>query len=168
MKKIYITVIGSSNYVPKEVYEKAVEVGRLLAKHGAIIITGGRTGIMEAVCKGAKEAGGLTIGILPGLTRDEANEYVDIAIPTGIGYARNAVNVIAGDAIIAISGGPGTLSEIGLALAYNKPVVVLAGTGGASDLIAREGRIREYKVEIAKTPEEAVEKALKLAIKNLS
>ncbi len=167
-RKIYITVIGSSNNISREVYERAVEVGRLLAENDAIIVTGGRTGVMEAVCKGAKEAGGVTIGILPGLTRDEANKYVDIAIPTGMGFARNAINVVAGDAVIVIAGGPGTLSEVGLALAYGKPVIVLAGTGGVADMIAQKGKVGLHKVEVAITPKEAVQKAIKLAYEKIS
>ncbi|MCS7386596.1 MAG: TIGR00725 family protein [archaeon GB-1867-005] len=161
MKKAYVTVIGSSSKISEEVYEKAVKVGKLLAKNGVIVITGGRTGVMEAVCKGVKDEGGITVGILPGFTRDEANKYVDIAIPTGLGYARNALNVLAGDVVIAIAGGPGTLSEIGLALAYEKPVIILKGTGGFSDLLA-EAEIGKYNIEVAETPEEAVEKAMKI------
>jgi len=160
MNKAYVSVIGSSSNVSEEVYEKAVKIGKLLAKNGVIVITGGRTGVMEAVCKGVKEGGGVTVGILPGFTRDEANKYVDIAIPTGLGYARNALNVLAGDVVIAIAGGPGTLSEIGLALAYEKPVIVLKGSGGVSDLLA-DAKIRGYVIEVAETPEEAVEKAMK-------
>ena len=160
--KIYVAVIGSSTPIPDEVREAAEKVGELLARNGAIIICGGRGGVMEAVCRGAKKANGVTVGILPGFTREEANRYIDIAIPTGIGFARNAINVLAADTVIAIHGGPGTLSEIGLALAYGKPVILLRGLGGASDFEADLGEYNRLTHE-AKTPEEAVEKALKLA-----
>ncbi len=158
--RVYVTVIGSSAATQWEA-EAAYRVGLLLARAGAVVITGGRGGVMEAASRGAKEAGGLTLGILPGASRDEANPYVDVAVPTGLGHARNAVNVLAGDAVIAVGGGPGTLSEIGLALAYGRPVVALRGPGAAGLLAGRSigGRL----VYAADTPEEAVEKALELA-----
>ena len=157
----YVTVIGSSGKIDEKTYSIAEKLGEILAQNKYIIVTGGRSGVMEAVCKGAKKAGGLTIGILPGFTREDANPYVDIIIPTGLGYARNAINVLAGDVVVAISGGPGTLSEIGLALAYNKPLIVLKGCGGVSELISKEG-IKEYNIEIANTPEEVLEKIRKM------
>lgn len=161
----YVTVIGSSGQIDEKIYNSAEKLGELLAKNDFIVITGGRSGVMEAVCKGAKKAGGLTIGILPGFTREDANPYVDISIPTGLGYARNAINVLAGDVVVAISGGPGTLSEIGLALAYNKPLIILKGCGGVSELISKEG-IKGYNIEIANTPEEVLEKIRKMKSKS--
>ena len=101
----------------------AEETGRLLAHAGAIVVTGGRTGVMEAASKGAREAGGLTLGILPGSDRSEANPYVQVAVPTGMGEARNALVVRAADGVIAIGGEWGTLSEIALARKGGKPVV---------------------------------------------
>ena len=101
----------------------AEETGRLLAEAGAIVVTGGRTGVMEAASKGAREAGGLTLGILPGGNRSEANPYVQVAVPTGMGEARNALVVRAADGVIAIGGEWGTLSEIALARKGGKPVV---------------------------------------------
>ncbi len=158
--RVYVTVIGSSAATPWEA-EAAYRVGFLLARRGAVVVTGGRGGVMEAASRGAKEAGGFTLGILPGTSRREANPYVDVAVPTGLGHARNAVNVLAGDAVIAVGGGPGTLSEIGLALAYGRPVVALRGPGAAGLLAGREvGGLRVYA---AGTPEEAVSKALSLA-----
>ena len=159
--KRYITVIGSSSEVPRKALKLAYEIGLEIGKRGIILICGGRGGIMEAVAKGVKEAGGITVGILPGFSKYEANKYIDIAIPTGMSNARNAINVLAGDAVIVIHGGVGTLSEVGLALAYGKPVIALKGSGGVADLVAGK-QIGPYKVHEAMTPKEAVEKALSL------
>ena len=104
--------------------EAAAElVGRELGSRGVVLICGGRGGVMEAACRGAKDAGGLTVGILPGLDRADANPYVDVVIATGLGEARNALVVNAADAVIAVGSGYGTLSEIGLALRAGKRVV---------------------------------------------
>ena len=103
----------------------AYEVGKLVAKRGAILVTGGLTGVMEAACRGAKEAGGLTVGILPGDSHESANPYVDIPIVTGMGEARNIVIVKTADALIAIDGKYGTLSEIAIAVSLGKLVVGL-------------------------------------------
>ena len=103
----------------------AAEVGRLVAERGAVLVCGGLGGAMEAACRGAKQAGGVTVGILPGSDRSDANPYLDVALPTGLGEARNALVVRAADAVIAIGGGYGTLSEIALALKAGKPVIGL-------------------------------------------
>jgi hypothetical protein len=103
----------------------AEETGRLLAEAGAVVVTGGLSGVMEAASKGAREAGGLTVGVLPGNDRREANPYVQVAVPTGMGEARNALVVRAADAVIAVGGEWGTLSEIALARKGGKPVVGL-------------------------------------------
>jgi uncharacterized protein (TIGR00725 family) len=102
-------------------------VGRGIAERGAVLLTGGRSGVMEQACRGAKDAGGTTLGILPGAGADDSppNPFVDLAVFTGLGEARNSVNVCASDAIIAIGGGFGTLSEIALALKARKPLVLL-------------------------------------------
>jgi uncharacterized protein (TIGR00725 family) len=100
-------------------------VGRELAARGAVLVCGGLGGVMEAACRGAKDAGGRTVGILPGTDRAAANPFVDAAIPTGLGEARNALVVRAADALIAVGGGYGTLSEIALALKAGKRVVGL-------------------------------------------
>ncbi|MBX5469068.1 MAG: TIGR00725 family protein [Thermoleophilaceae bacterium] len=106
--------------------EAAREVGRRLAEAGALLVCGGLGGVMEAACRGAKEAGGATLGLLPGSDRRAANPYVDVAVPTGLGEARNALVVRAADALVAIGGAFGTLSEIALALKAGKPVVGLS------------------------------------------
>lgn len=101
----------------------AEEVGRLLAEAGAVVVTGGHGGVMEAASKGAREAGGTTLGILPGADRREANEWVSVAVPTGMGEARNALVVRAADALVAVGGAWGTLSEIAFARKTGKHVV---------------------------------------------
>ena len=103
----------------------AEAVGRELAARGVVVVCGGLGGVMEAACRGAKEAGGHTVGILPGADRAAANPFVDRAVPTGLGEARNALVVRAADALIAVGGGYGTLSEIALALKAGKRVVGL-------------------------------------------
>ncbi len=123
-KIIKISVIGGSK-VGSDIYKLAYEVGKEIAKSGAVLVCGGLTGVMEACCKGAKEESGLTVGILPSEEENTANKYVDIKIPTGFGYARNVPIVLAGHAIIAIDGSFGTLSEIGYSLTYNKPIIGL-------------------------------------------
>jgi uncharacterized protein (TIGR00725 family) len=135
----------------------AEDVGRLLAIHGASVVCGGLGGVMEAACRGAKSAGGTTIGILPGLDRGEANAWVDVAIPTGLGEARNALVVRAADVVIAIGGEFGTLSEIALALKTGKPVV-----GIDTWELSKHG-VMATEIVRAATPEEAVDRALALA-----
>jgi len=142
---LQVSVVGSG----VEHEARAEAVGRLLAERGATVVTGGRGEVMAAACRGAKAVGGTTIGILPGETRAGMNEWVDHAVVTGIGHARNLAVVASGDAVIAVGGRYGTLSEIALALALGRRVVVLE-LGWAV-----EGTLR------ARTPEEAVELALR-------
>lgn len=119
-----ISVIGGGAITGDQT-ARAEAVGRELAARGHTIVCGGRGGTMAAVCRGAKAEGGTTIGILPGERREDANEYVDHAIATGLGHARNALVPLNGDAVIALTGGVGTLSEIGFAGIYDRPVVGL-------------------------------------------
>jgi uncharacterized protein (TIGR00725 family) len=140
-----VAVVGAGDAAPEQ-RETAEEVGRLLGERGAVLVCGGLGGVMEAACRGAKEAGATTLGILPGLDRAEANPYVDVAVPTGMGEARNALVVRAADALIAVGGGYGTLSEVALALKTGKPVVGL----GSFDL---DGMVQSA------SPAEAVEAA---------
>ncbi|MDP8911633.1 MAG: LOG family protein [Actinomycetota bacterium] len=142
---VQITVIGSGG---KHV-ERAEEVGCLLAQHGCTVVTGGRGEVMAAAARGAKRAGGTTIGIVPGETRAEANEWIDHVVVTGIGHARNLAVVASGDAVIAVGGSWGTLAEIGFARVLGRPVVVL------------EPGWRVEGLERASTPVEAVELALR-------
>lgn len=121
-----ISVCGPNEASAGE-YQTAREIGRLLANTGHTIVCGGRGGVMEAVARGAKEGGGATIGILPDYDPSLANQYVDYPIPTGLGHARNTIVAATGSAVIAVGGGFGTLSEIGLALKMGKRVVHVGG-----------------------------------------
>jgi uncharacterized protein (TIGR00725 family) len=169
-----IAVIGKSTKDPgdppsPEALQAAELVGANIAGAGAILITGGLSGVMEAASRGAKRANGLVIGMLPGFNKDDANRYVDVALTTGMGWMRNTLVVRAADAVIMISGGIGTLNE--LTIAYqDKPTVVLEHTGGWSDRIreiAYDGKhldeARSATLHFAATPEEAVDLALALA-----
>jgi uncharacterized protein (TIGR00725 family) len=126
MQPEYISVIGGGICSAAE-YAAAMEVGRLVAEAGATLICGGLAGVMEAAARGAREAGGATIGILPGYDRGLANPYLDHVVTTGLGHARNLAVVSSGDAVIAVGGSFGTLSEIGLAGRVGRPVVILSG-----------------------------------------
>ena len=121
-----IGVVGSGD-TEKSHDTLAMEVGSLIARHGAVMVCGGLSGIMEAASRGAAQAGGNIIGILPGSDKDEANPHITFPIPTGLGVARNVLIVKSADALVALPGGPGTLSEIALALNTGKPVVDLGG-----------------------------------------
>ena len=154
-KQKFIAVIGASQASASEM-KTAELVGREIAKAGATLVCGGLNGVMEAACKGASQEGGITIGILPGDNRLSANEYVKIPIVTGIGYARNVAVVKSAQAVIAIGGSYGTLSEIGHALQSGLPVIGLDTWD-----ISRKRKDKSPIIE-AKTPAEAVEKALEL------
>lgn len=117
-----IGVIGGS-VCREETAEVAYQVGKKIAEMGAVLICGGLSGVMEYASQGAKEAGGLTVGILPGTTSKSANKFIDISIPTGMDHARNVVIIRSADILIAIDGNLGTLSEIALGLKVNKPVI---------------------------------------------
>jgi uncharacterized protein (TIGR00725 family) len=145
----YVSVVGSGT-ASGELYERAREVGRLVAERGGTVVCGGRSGVMEGVARGATEAGGTAIGILPDEDRKAANEYLGYSIATGTGHARNLAVVCSGDVVIAIGGEYGTLSEIGLALKVGRPVVALESWD-----------LGEH-VYVAATPEEAVETAFGL------
>ncbi len=144
-----IGVIGGHDCTP-EIARQAEQVGRLIAERGALLVCGGLDGVMEAASRGAKQAGGTTIGILPGDRLTEANHYIDIPIATGIGYARNTIIVRTAQVLIAIRGSYGTLSEIAFALMEGKPVVSLGSWEVDKGIIK------------AASPEEAVSKAVSL------
>ncbi|PKP56700.1 MAG: TIGR00725 family protein [Candidatus Altiarchaeales archaeon HGW-Altiarchaeales-2] len=128
-----LAVIGRDGEIDDNVRKICYNIGRDIAKADCILICGGMNGVMEGACRGAVENNGLTIGILPTGNKEDANEYVQISIATGIGFARNAIITSAADGIIAINGRHGTLSEIGYALGYNKPVVLVEGSKGVCD-----------------------------------
>jgi uncharacterized protein (TIGR00725 family) len=156
-KLIFIGVIGGSE-VNSQVAAIAEETGREIARMGAVLVCGGMGGVMEAACKGAVAEGGLTIGILPGDSRKTANDYVKIPIVTGIGYARNVAVVRTSQAIIAIDGSYGTLTEIGYALQAGIPVI------GLDTWTPSIGGQPETNIITAKNAKEAVAKAMELAI----
>ena len=153
-----ISVIGEGTATPEN-RALAERVGSELALRGAVVVCGGLGGVMEAVCKGAKSAGGVTIGILPGNEPDAANPWVDHPICTGMGYARNVIVVKSGRAVIAIGGAYGTLSELGHALGDSIPVVGLRTWG-----LSRKGA-SDTSIQVVNDPVEAVDLALQLAEK---
>ena len=164
----YIGVIGSAANVPDEIFKMAEEVGRLIAVAGCITVTGGGTGIMEAASRGAKQAGGLVVGILPEGDRHGANAYIDVAIPTGIGYAlRNITTIRACDSVIMVRGSSGTLNEVTQAYSHGKPLTVLQGSGGMADRLEAFLPIPGYlddrrtvQIGFVQTTDEAVREAV--------
>jgi uncharacterized protein (TIGR00725 family) len=124
----YFAVVGSGT-ASEELYEQARAVGRLIAERGATVVCGGLSGVMEAAARGAVEAGGVAIGVLPDEDRKRQNGYLTYSVATGVGQARNLAVVCSGDVIIAVGGEYGTLSEIGLALKVGRPVVALDSWG---------------------------------------
>ena len=153
-----IGVIGGSRANGKYM-EMSVQLGRLLADSHATVICGGLTGVMEWVSRGVREAGGVVIGILPGMDPASGNEFLTARIPTGLGYIRNFIIIRASEAVIAIDGATGTLSEAAFALSEGKSVIVL-GELEIDHLKNGDGKLLH-----AETPEEAVELALKEAEK---
>jgi uncharacterized protein (TIGR00725 family) len=122
---LYVGVAGASQ--PEQALVGQVErLGRLLAEAGAVVVCGGGSGVMAAACRGAQAAGGTTVGLLPGLDRADANPHLTVSLPTGLGQGRNLLLVRASDALVAVGGGFGTLSEVALALRTGVPVVGLA------------------------------------------
>lgn len=164
---IQIGVIGAGGEISDDVKIQAEEVGRLIAKKNGVLINGGLGGVMEYTAKGAKGKNGLTVGILQSDNKSDANQYIDIVIPTHMGYSRNTIVVLASDSLIAINGSTGTLSEIAMAMNYKIPVIVLKGSGGVADMfseIHESDRALPWskdKIKIANTPEEAVDLAMK-------
>lgn len=148
-RRIQIGVIGGRE-ASQEDLEFARDVGREIARRGAILVCGGLGGVMEAACRGAKEAGGTTVGILPVHSPDEANPYVDISVPTGMGVARNAIIINSCDGVIAVGGRYGTLSEMAFALQKGIPLVSL-----------RSWKVDESIVS-AESPGEAVDRIFRM------
>ena len=167
--KTVIGVIGSDvadETMSSNALKIAEHVGALIAQHNAVLLCGGRGGIMEAACKGAQNQKGITIGILPE-SKTEANPYVDIALPSGMGNRRNFLVVNMSDAIIAIGGRWGTLNEITFSAIIGKPLVLLKTTGGCVDMLCKSTFLQTHpNAHIATSAEEAVEIAFSL-IKNI-
>ncbi len=149
-RRTHVSVVGSGE-AGTEGERLAAEVGRALARRGCVLVCGGLAGVMAAACRGAREAGGRTVAVLPGDDPAAANPWAEVVVATGLGNARNAVVVQSGDAVIALPGGWGTLSEVALARKAGRPVVGLQAWADVEGVVP------------AATPEEAVEKALALA-----
>jgi uncharacterized protein (TIGR00725 family) len=148
-----VTIIGAAHATHEETVA-AERVGQLLAERGVVVVCGGRGGVMEAACRGATARGGLTVGLLPGSDAAGGNAFLTLALPTGMGQARNAILVLAGQAVIAIGGGPGTLSEIGLSLKAGRRVI------GLGTWIVRDRHGVPTGMLEASSPEQAVSLAL--------
>lgn len=131
MRKLQVVVIGDAQADTAEL-AFAMKLGQYLGKKGYTVITGGRSGIMEAVSKGAFEAGGITIGIVPGADFEQANPWCSVVIPTDLGHARNSITALSADVIISIGGKAGTLTELGFGWIYNKPIISVSQFGGWS------------------------------------
>jgi uncharacterized protein (TIGR00725 family) len=165
MKKI-ISICGSDlddEKLSDYALNVAEQVGRIAAKLGFVLLCGGRGGIMEAACKGAKQEHGITIGILP-YSKEEANKYIDIAIPTTIGNIRNFLVANSGDVVIAIGGRWGTLNEISFSMIYNKPLILIKGTGGCVDEIITGCIMQNIESEyyVVNSAKEAINKAVEI------
>jgi uncharacterized protein (TIGR00725 family) len=151
MRKTIVGVMGGSEADPRTL-DHAYHIGRLIAEHGWVLLSGGRpTGVMDASARGCREAGGLSVGVLFDGDQSEASEHLDLVLPTAMGAARNIINVLSSDVVVACRGSGGTLSEIALALRFERPVVLLDFDPGAAFLDAC-GRGRWF---LAATPEEA-------------
>lgn len=165
---IRIGVIGQSGEIPGELQQLAHDIGREIANRGAILLTGGTNGVMECASKGAKEANGLVVGILPGDTLDRANKYIDIPINTGLSFDyRSLILVHSSDALIMVGGGNGTLGELSAAYLNLKPVVILEPSGGWAKRVRTMAFEEEYlderksiKLDYAQTVKEALDIAL--------
>ncbi|HEY7255418.1 MAG TPA: TIGR00725 family protein [Solirubrobacterales bacterium] len=159
-RRTQISVIGSSRCgEDSEIWRLAEDVGRLLAEAGATVVCGGRGGVMEAAARGAARAGGEVIGIVPGVSIEEANPHCTHVVASGIGFARNLAVVASGDAVIAVGGAWGTLSEIGHARVFERTVIALRswGLAGSEEMSGAPG------VVVVETPAEAVATALEAA-----
>jgi len=162
----FVAVCGSDGddlHLSSVMLEVAERVGRGIAQRGGVLVCGGRGGVMQAACKGAKEMNGVTVGLLPD-SKDEANEFVDIPLATGLGMRRNFLVVSAADVVIAIGGRWGTLSEISFAMIFEKPVVLVSGTGGCVDELASGNLMKqsESRLYVVGSADEAVKKAFSL------
>jgi len=157
--KAVISVIGASE-IDKQIESTNIEIGRLIAKNNYAVVCGGLSGVMEAICKGAKEEGGFTIGIIPHTEKSYANKYVDLVIPCPFSQARNIVVVLTGDICLAISGKAGTLSEMCFAWIYDKPLVALSSVQGWSSKMANQklDNRRNDMIYGVTTPLEAINK----------
>lgn len=145
-----VAVIGGGSCPPEDA-ARARRIGRLLAERGYVVLTGGLGGVMEAASRGAREAGGLTVGVLPGFVPGEANPYVDVVLTSGLAEARNLIVATSGRAVVAVGGGLGTLSEIAFALKHGRAVI------GLDTWLLAEHRVPGEGVLVVESPDEAIE-----------
>ena len=167
MRKVQIAVIGyNKDRCTDTAAEAAYEVGKEIARAGAVLVCGGLGGVMESACRGANENGGMTIGIIPQEEFSYANQYCDVVVCTGMGYARDFIVASSADGIIAVGGGVGTLIEMGVAYMTKKTIVTMAGSGGVAD--AYGGRFLDERnrvpINVANDARTAVE--IILAVNN--
>lgn len=167
MKRIQILVIGfDSDHCTEKAYEIAYEVGKEVALHGAILITGGLGGVMEASSKGARDHRGMVVGIIPQDTMQYANVYCDVVIPTGLGISRNFVTAYSGDAVVIVGGGVGTAIEAEVAYLKGKPIIAIKGSGGTAEKVG--GKYLDdrklIKVLEEENPKIAVEKIIETVV----
>jgi uncharacterized protein (TIGR00725 family) len=148
-KKIFIGVIGAGD-CSEDVYKLAEQVGERIAKAGAVLVCGGLGGVMEATSKGAKKAGGTTIGILPDIDKSRANSYIDFPVATGLGEGRNLLVVRSSDVVIALPGEYGTLSEIAFSLKLGKPIIGLSTWDVSEDIIKAQNPEEAVKIALSK------------------
>ncbi|MCB2202100.1 TIGR00725 family protein [bacterium] len=153
-RKPIVAVVGAGK-CSRKLRDKAAEAGRYIAEHGGVVVCGGLGGIMEGAARGAKEAGGTTIGILPSSERSDANEFIDFAIPTGFGEARNFLVIRTADAVVAFPGKYGTLTEMAFALQAGKPIVSVNAWTLSDEIVSVDD------------PIEAARMAMEMAKKNL-
>jgi hypothetical protein len=159
VRRIQIAVIGyNGDRCTDAARQAAYDVGKEVAKAGAVLVCGGLGGVMEAACRGAQEGGGTAVGIIPQQDFSHANKYCDIVICTGIGFARDFIVASSADGIIAVGGGVGTLIELGVGYMIKKPIVAVAGSGGVADAYGGRYLDERNRVPImtAKAPAEAV------------
>jgi uncharacterized protein (TIGR00725 family) len=170
MKKQILVIGYNSDHCTEHAYKLAKEVGKEVALQGAILITGGLGGVMEAASKGAKDQGGLVVGIIPQKEKLYANVFCDVVISTGLGHSRNFVTAYSGDAVIVVGGGAGTAIEAGVAYQEGKPIVAIQGSGGTADEIGGKYLDDRQVVKIIqeKDPRTAVKKVKGALIKRLN
>lgn len=163
-----ISIIGASE-IDNKTKKLTIELGRLLAENKYAIVCGGLTGVMESICRGVKENGGLTIGVIPFIEKSAANRYVDIVIPVPFSQARNIVVVLTGDVCVAIGGKAGTLSELCFAWIYQKPIIALSNIQGWSSKVSNQklDDRRSDKIYGLETPEQVIEKIDELFDSNI-
>jgi uncharacterized protein (TIGR00725 family) len=133
-----VALVGDS-HAPRPILRTAETIGAAVAALGATLITGGRGGVMAAASRGARQAGGTVVGIVPSTDLGEGNRWCSVVVPTGFGHARHVLTALAGDLLVAVGGGAGTLSEIAFAWMHGRPIIVVAGSGGWADELAGRG-----------------------------